>query len=64
MDLVVGNGDRFPHALGHRSGLALEAFSQHAERDVGGLAAGGLSAHAVDHHEQATRLVNVVSDPR
>ena len=55
MDLVVGDRDRLPHAIGGRSGLAFEARSQHRERHVGSLATGGLSAHAVDDGEDAAR---------
>ena len=42
-----------------RPGLALEPLAQHAQGDVGGLAAGRLPANAVDDDEQAARLVNV-----
>ena len=59
MNFVVGNGDRFANALANGSGLALEPLAQHAECDVGGLSAGGLSADTVDDDEQPARLVKV-----
>ena len=45
-------------------GLALEPLAQHAQRDVGGLAAGRLAADAVDDDEQAARSDRRGSDPR
>src|SRR5688572_4422464 len=59
MDLIVGDGNRFAHALANGSGLAFEPLAQHAQRHVGRLATGGLSAHTVDDDEQAARFVNV-----
>src|SRR5688572_11908549 len=57
--LVVGQGDRLTYSLLNRTGLALEPLAQHAQRNVGGLAAGRLSADAVDDDEQTARLVGV-----
>ena len=42
-----------------RPGLALEPLAQHAQGDVGSLAAGRLPANAVDDDEQPARLVDV-----
>src|SRR5688572_19258817 len=59
VNLVVGHGDCLTYALPNGSGLALEPLAQHAQRNVGGLAAGRLSADAVDDDEQTARLVGV-----
>ena len=59
VDLVVRDRDRFPDPIDDGPGLALEPRPQHRQRDVGGLAAGGLAADAVDDHEQAARDVDV-----
>jgi hypothetical protein len=59
VDLVVRDRDRFADAIDDGPGLALESRPQHRQRDVSGLPAGGLSADAVDHHEQAARDVDM-----
>src|SRR5688572_22708129 len=61
VDLVVGDRDRLADAIGDGAGLALETLADHRERNVGSLAARRLPSHAVDHDEQASRLVNVES---
>ena len=59
MNLVVGNRDRFSHAIRGRAGFPLQPRPQHRQRHVGGFAAGRLAADAVDEDEEAARDVDV-----
>jgi hypothetical protein len=61
VNLVVRDRDRFAQAPRDRSGLALEARPQHADGGIGRLAAGRLTADAVDDHEEPAGHVDVVS---
>jgi hypothetical protein len=59
VDFVVRDRDRFPDAIDEGPGFPLESRPQHRQRDVSGLTTGGLSADAVDDHEQAARDVDM-----
>src|SRR5688572_28929107 len=47
VNLVVGDGDRFSHAVGNRPCFAFETLANHGEGHVRGLAAGGLAANEI-----------------
>ena len=59
MNLVVGNRDRFSNPVRGGAGFPLQPGPQHRQRHIGGFAASGLAADAIDEDEQAARDVDM-----
>ena len=58
-DFVIGDRNSFPDALPGATGLTFQAASNHTERNIGGLFAGGVSTDAVDHKKNAAVRIEV-----
>jgi hypothetical protein len=64
IDFVVGVGDGGAQAIGGRTRVPAKCFLDQRQGDVGGPAARGLPADAIDDAEDAAVRVEAQNDPR
>jgi len=58
-DFVVGHRDRFTNAVAQAAGLSFKPGAHSIQRNFGSSFAGGLTAYAVNHQENASLGIDV-----